>query len=147
MTIGLASTYSVNEASMTVQVCARILDGALRRDAVVTLSTSDGTATGLLQDRSIHSTMIQLHLAPDDYTAVNVLLVFSETSTKKCVNISINADRLHEAPEMFSVNLTTDDSSVILDPQSAPVNIIDSNSMCVHVLDNVVIISLCVYFP
>ena len=49
VTIGFdPSTYSVNEASMTVQVCARILDGSLQRDAVVTLSTSDGTATGLL---------------------------------------------------------------------------------------------------
>ena len=49
VTIGFdPSTYSVNEASMTVKVCARILDGSLQRDAVVTLSTSDGTATGLL---------------------------------------------------------------------------------------------------
>ena len=49
VTIGFdPSTYSVNEASMTVQVCTRILDGSLQKDVMATLSTSDGTATGLL---------------------------------------------------------------------------------------------------
>ena len=47
LTIGFdPSTYTVNETDMTVQVCASIQDGSLQRDAVVTLSTSDGTATG-----------------------------------------------------------------------------------------------------
>ena len=72
-------------------------------------------------------------------------LTFSDTNTKECVNITIEAEGLNEAPEVFSANLTTDDSSVILDPQSAAITIIDSDSMCV--LDNEVIFSLCVYFP
>ena len=76
--------------------------------------------------------MIQLPLAPDDYTAVSVPLTFSESNTMECVNISINADALDEVSEMFSVNLDTDDSSVILDPQSAPVTIIDSNGTLVY---------------
>ena len=78
---------------------------------------------------------------------VNVQLTFSKTNTKEYINITIEAEGLNEAPEMFSANLDTDDSSVILDPQSAAITITDSDSMCVHVLDNEVIFSLCVYFP
>ena len=47
----------------------------------------------------------------------------------ECVDISIHTDALDEVNEMFSVNLDTDDSSVILDPQSAQVTILDSDSM------------------
>ena len=132
------STYSVNEASMTVQVCARILDGSLQRDAVAILSTTDGTATGVLLalPRSFNDNLLS-PLAPDDYTAVNVPLVFSESNTMECVDISIHTDALDEVNEMFSLNLDTDDSSVILDPQSAPVTIIDSDSMSVYYIYDV----------
>ena len=50
----------------------------------------------------------------------------------ECVDISINADGIDEVNEMFSVNLDTDDSSVILDPQSAPVTIIDGDGIYVY---------------
>ena len=47
MTIGFdRPSYNVNETDMTVEVCARILDGSLERPVVVALFTSDGTATG-----------------------------------------------------------------------------------------------------
>ena len=60
---------------------------------------------------------------------MNVPLVFSESNTMECVDISIHTDALDEVNEMFSVNLDTDDSSVILDPHSAQVTILDSDSM------------------
>ena len=47
VTIGLEETmYTVNEDGGSVEVCAVIVDGTLERDAVVVLSTSEGTATG-----------------------------------------------------------------------------------------------------
>ena len=47
MTIGFdRPSYNVNETDMTVEVCARILDGSLERPVVVALFTSEGTATG-----------------------------------------------------------------------------------------------------
>ncbi len=39
-------SYTVNEANGTVEVCATIVSGTLERSVVVTISTSDGTATG-----------------------------------------------------------------------------------------------------
>ena len=58
--------------------------------------------------------------------------MFSESNAMECVDISIHTDALDEVNEMFRVNLDTDDSSVILDPQSASVTIIDSDSMSVY---------------
>ena len=50
MTIGFDHpSYNVNETDMTVEVCARILDGLLERPVVVALFTSEGTATGKKQ--------------------------------------------------------------------------------------------------
>ena len=97
---------------------------------MATLSTTDGTATGLLLalPRSFNDNYLS-PLTPDDYTAVNEPLVFSGSNAMECVDISIHTDALDEVNEMFSVNLDTDDSSVILDPQSAPVTILDSDSM------------------
>ena len=36
----------MDEDGGTVEICAILIDGTLERDAIVTLSTSDGTAMG-----------------------------------------------------------------------------------------------------
>ena len=47
MTIGLERTrYDVDEGEI-VEVCAVLISGTLQREAVVTLQTMDGSATGL----------------------------------------------------------------------------------------------------
>ena len=38
--------YTVRETDGEIEVCARIVDGMLGRDVVVTLSTEDSTALG-----------------------------------------------------------------------------------------------------
>ena len=49
VTIGFERTlYSVDEDVQVVDVCAEIVRGNLRRNAVVRLQTSDGTAIGKL---------------------------------------------------------------------------------------------------
>ena len=121
---------------MTVQVCARILDGSLQRDAVVTLSTSDGTATGLLLalPRSFNPFYNDISplLAPGDYTAVvDAELVFSETIDTVCIDISITADQITENTESFAAGLSTDDSSVTLSPQMASVDILDQDAVTI----------------
>ena len=137
LTIGFdPSTYYVNETDMIVQVCASILNGSLQKDAVVTLSTSDGTATGLLLalPRSFYpfSNDISPLLAPGDYTAVvDAELVFSETIDTCCIDISITADQITEDTESFTADLSTDDSSVILSPQMASVDILDQDAVTI----------------
>ena len=39
-------SYTVNESSVSVEVCAVIADGSLERSVVVFLTTLDGSATG-----------------------------------------------------------------------------------------------------
>jgi hypothetical protein len=49
VTIGLERpTYSVDEEDGTVEVCAVLLSGSLERTVSVTLSTSDGSAIGMI---------------------------------------------------------------------------------------------------
>ena len=47
-------------------------------------------------------------------------------------------DRTLESDEVFSVNLTTVDLSVVLSPNISPVLIIDNDGMCVHDYDYLV---------
>ena len=60
VTIGLERvTYNVTEGVGTVEVCAVLLNGTLARNAVVTLSTLDDSATGksLLMNCGLDSAM------------------------------------------------------------------------------------------
>ena len=47
MTIGFEqTTFNVTEGGV-VEVCAAVLSGGLERNAIVTISSSDGTAVGM----------------------------------------------------------------------------------------------------
>ena len=62
-----------------------------------------------------------------DYSDVTVELTFDENTTEACVDISIIDDDIVEDTEDFSVTLATDDSAVMLEPDSAIVNILDQD--------------------
>ena len=67
-------------------------------------------------------------LAEDlDYSSVSSSLSLSAPTTRQCANITILADGLVEPDEMFSVNLTTVSSDVIIITSMADVTIIDSD--------------------
>lgn len=51
---------------------------------------------------------------------------------EQCVNISIVFDELLENSEVFHVVLSSRDDSVEILQRSAPINIMDSGSMCVY---------------
>ena len=57
---------------------------------------------------------------------MSVQLTFTESD--RCVSIPISADALVEGDETFSAQLSTDDSSVTLSPQSTTITIVDVNS-------------------
>ena len=136
MTIGFEpSSYIVNETEVSVQVCVKLLDGTLERAAVVTLFTTDGSATGLFLALSTHPLMISLPLAPDDYIPVsNVQLTFDSSIPENCEDIIIVVDGIVEDVMVFFANLTTDDSSLILDPKYSSITIISSDSKSIVLL-------------
>ena len=78
------------------------------------------------------------YAAGDDYGVLQTNLLFELTTTQQCRNISIVDDRALESGEVFSVNLTTVDSSVVLSPNISTVLIIDNDGMCVHNYDHLV---------
>ena len=54
-------------------------------------------------------------------------MVFSATVTRWYTQITIVNDELFEDDETFSVSLETDDSAVILSPDTATVTIVDED--------------------
>ena len=67
--------------------------------------------------------------APDDYTSVEDVIIFSPGINESCTMIPIVDDSVLENDEVFSVILSTTDSDVSLDPSSATVTIVDNDGM------------------
>ena len=63
-----------------------------------------------------------------DYNAVNMELMFDKDTSRACARIRIIEDRTLEAVESFNVILSTTDTHVSLEPQTATVFISDNDS-------------------
>ena len=113
ITIGLTNTtFVVTEGDGAfVEVCARVFEGMLERNAVVTLQTMDGTA--LSQG------------AEPDYEPLTVQLTFTPSMTEICQNVAIVNDVYYEDPEDLTVGLTTDEPNVMLMPDTGTITIVD----------------------
>ena len=113
--IGLTETvFVVTEGDgVLVEVCARVFNGQLERDAVVTLQTVDGSAVSLGTER--------------DYQSLSVQLTFTSSMSEICRNVTINNDIFYEDPENFDVILTTTDDDVTLIPDTGTVTINDED--------------------
>ena len=113
ITIGLTNTtFVVTEGDGAfVEVCARVFEGMLERNAVVTLQTMDGTA--LSQG------------AEPDYEPLTVQLTFTPSMTEICRNVVIVNDVYYEDPEDLTVGLTTDEPNVMLMPDTGTITIVD----------------------
>ena len=61
-------------------------------------------------------------------------LTFDSSITENCEDIIIVADGIVEDVMVFFANLTTDDSSVILDPKSSSITILSSDSKSIVLL-------------
>ena len=113
VTIGLTETvFEVIEGDgVLVEVCARVRDGELEREAEVILQTVEGSA-------------VSQGIEPD-YQALTARLTFTSTITKICRNITIINDVFYEDQESFSVRLTTEDPDVAVDPDTGTITILD----------------------
>ena len=99
----------VNEKDGTVIFTVKILEGRLERNAVVSFSTTDGSATST---------------DPTDFNAVSdELFTFSPSTSSNEVTVTIINDDIVENSEFFFGNLSTTDGAVNLDPSAARVTI------------------------
>ena len=106
------TTFLVTEgAGAFVEVCARVFEGMLERDAIVTLQTMDGTAVS--------------QGAEPDYQSLTVQLTFTPSMTEICQNVMIINDDYYEDPEDLTVRLTTVDPAVTLMPDMGTITIVD----------------------
>ncbi len=137
MTIGFEETTYATEEGTTVEVCAVVVSGMLEREAVVTLTSRDGSAEGIRKNQSLcdtcldHHPCLSLGAVGADYTAVSSDLVFSETVSRVCRNVSTEEDDILEGDEEFLLDLTTSDPSVQLNPNVATVTITDDGESTV----------------
>ena len=82
-------------------------------------------------------TLSPLLVEPMDYTVLSEVLMFAACERRQCVNIIIQDDGVPEQLESFFVTLertTGLDSRITLDPVDAEIEILDSNSMFVHLM-------------
>ena len=106
--------FEVTEGDgVLVTVCARVFEGQLERDAVVTFRTVEGTA-------------VSQGVEPD-YQALTVQLTFTSSMTEICRDITIINDVFYEDPENFNVILTTVDPDVILNPDTGTITVLDED--------------------
>ena len=95
----------------------------------------------------VHNDNVLLYVlyyaADNDYGMLQDDLLFEQATPRQCRNISIVDDTALESDEVFSVNLTTVDLSVVLSPNISTVLIVDNDGMCVHncELDSVIMIN------
>ncbi len=68
------------------------------------------------------------HVADIDYVPVNRTLLFGPEVVEQCTVVFIVEDGVTEISEMFTVELSTSDPDVILDPDSANVTILGNDS-------------------
>ena len=77
------------------------------------------------------SDQLQTLLLPTDVSdyveVISLKVVFSATVTRWYIQITINNDTLFEDDETFGVSLETDDSAVILMPDTATITIVDED--------------------
>lgn len=126
-------SYTVPESIGSVEVCATLVSGSLERTVVVTLSTSDGTATGqeLFYFVECFSIFCFCFADPADYQSIEVELFFNETVSLSCTRIPIEDDSILEDLEFFNVNLTSGDPDVTFMPPMAPVFIVDDDEVTI----------------
>ena len=113
--IGFDETFlTVNESTNDpLEVCARLMDGQLERDATVTVQTVQ-----LFSD-----------YPHEDYIPLSLQLTFTPIVKETCFNITVRDDFFYEIHEIFNVTLTTLDDGVIVNPGVLTITILDDDGM------------------
>ena len=124
VTIGFdPAEYAVNETDGSVSLIVRVLAGQLARTVSVDFLTQDGTASST---------------APADFNRVAeqspITLQFSPSDLVQQVTVTIIDDDITENPELFAGLLFSINSAVILDPNTASMEIRDNDrEQAIHI--------------
>ena len=111
------STYSVTEGDGTVEVCAVVSSGELGKMVSFTFATQDGSATSS---------------DPQDFSPISVDASFNETTSRACVDISINDDGIFEDSESFTFTISGDEQGMdFVSPTTATVTIVDDDQVSI----------------
>ena len=127
------TTFVVTEGDdASIEVCARVFEGVVERNAVVTLQSMDGTA--LSQG------------AEPDYEPLTIQLTFTPSMTEICRNVVIVNDVYYESDENFILQLSTVDPDIelILSNNKGIITIKDDEGWCIYMYNTMYII-LCTY--
>lgn len=122
----------MREEDGILSVCV-YMEARIERDVEVTLFTGSGSATGIIATchdlslasfNSLFTHLLILCLAPDDYSAINVSVVFipdALSNRTMCESVAIHSDSVLEETEVFSVTLAISDSdpAVVIPPGGA----------------------------
>ena len=103
-------TYSVGEASGTVELTVEVINGTLTDEVVLSYTTMDDSAT-----------------SPGDYTSVASTLTLSAMTPSVTFNVAIFDDVAQELNETFTVTLDGAPAGVVLILSTATVTIIDDD--------------------
>ena len=103
-------TYSVGEASGTVELTVEVINGTLTDEVVLSYTTMDDSAT-----------------SPGDYTSVASTLTLSAMTPSVTFNVAIFDDVAQELNETFTVTLDSAPAGVVLILSTATVTIIDDD--------------------
>ena len=103
-------TYSVGEASGTVELTVEVINGILTDEVVLSYTTMDDSAT-----------------SPGDYTSVASTLTLSAMTPSVTFNVAIFDDVAQELNETFTVTLDGAPAGVVLILSTATVTIIDDD--------------------
>ena len=109
-----SATYSVNEASGTVELTVEVIDGVLTETVMLTYTTTDASAT-----------------SPDDYTGGAFSLTLPAMARSVAFTIPIVDDSDVEGDELFTVALSSTLPGVLFNPISATVTIINNDTPAV----------------
>ena len=107
-----SATYSVNEASGTVELTVEVIDGVPTEDVTLTYTTAAGSAT-----------------SPGDYTGANGVSIPALSAMTQSVTfrVAIMDDMSDEPEEEFRVVLSGAPAGVSFNPATATVTIIDDD--------------------
>ena len=106
----------MNEGDGSIEVCAILTSGSLERTVTCTLSTRDDSATST---------------DPADFSAIDVELLFNETTSRACADIPITDDNRVELAENFTVDIRSDDPDVDFAPPTSTVTILDNDRVVI----------------
>ena len=125
----------MGESDGKVSIDIKVIDGTLRRELTIYLSTYDQTASGKLTSDVDNDNLISLWqqmytlTANVDYVSrTDYALTFDQDKNCYTVNITIHNEGLDEEDEVFTMSLSfpgIDYQRVLLEPRNATVEIID----------------------